>query len=126
MYEYELSMLSESRQKKVDWSDLLKSKRDKISIEHIFPQTENPDWLKAFDGKEASERKYYAATLGNLLLLSMSINASLQNDDFGTKKKAKVNEGGEKIRNGYSDGTHSEIEVAECPEWGPSQIRKEA
>ena len=124
MYEYELSLLSKSRQKKVDWSDLLKSKRDKISIEHIFPQTETPDWLKAFDGKEASERKYYAATLGNLLLLSMSINASLQNDDFGIKKKAKVNEGGEKIRNGYSDGTHSEIEVAECPEWGPSQIRE--
>ena len=124
MYEYELSLLSKSRQKKVDWSDLLKSKRDKISIEHIFPQTETPDWLKAFDGKEASVRKYYAATLGNLLLLSMSINASLQNDDFSTKKKAKVNEGGEKIRNGYSDGTHSEIEVAECPEWGPSQIRE--
>lgn len=124
LYEYELSLLSESRQKKVDWSDLLKSKRDKISIEHIFPQTETPDWVQAFCGTDANERKYYASTLGNLLLLSMSINASLQNDDFGTKKKVKINDAGLKIRNGYSDGTHSEIEVAQSHHWGPEQIRE--
>ncbi len=124
LYEYELSLLSESRQKKVDWSDLLKSERDKISIEHIFPQTETPDWLQAFDGTDANERKYYAATLGNLLLLSMSINSSLQNDNFGTKKNVKVNGAGVKIRNGYSDGTHSEIEVAQSDHWGPEQIRE--
>ncbi|HUV01671.1 MAG TPA: hypothetical protein VMW32_11970 [Bacteroidales bacterium] len=44
LYEYELSLLSESRQKKVDWSDLLRKEKDKISIEHIYPQTETEEW----------------------------------------------------------------------------------
>ena len=35
LYEYETSLLSESRQKKVEWSDLLKTEKDKISLEHI-------------------------------------------------------------------------------------------
>ena len=40
LYEYELELLSSSRQKKVDWADLLKTPKDKISIEHIYPQSE--------------------------------------------------------------------------------------
>lgn len=124
LYEYELSLLSESRQKKVDWNDLLKSERDKISIEHIFPQTETTDWLQAFEGTDSDQRKYYAATLGNLLLLSLSINSSLQNDSFDAKKKVKLNTAGEKIRNGYADGTHSEIKVSQSDEWGPEQIKE--
>ena len=39
LYEYELNLLSQSRQKKVSWEDLLKTPKDKVSIEHVFPQT---------------------------------------------------------------------------------------
>jgi hypothetical protein len=35
----------------------------------------------------------------------------LQNDCFDDKKEAKYNDRNEKIRQGYSDGSHSEIEV---------------
>lgn len=122
LYEYELSLLSGSRQKKVDWSDLLKTQKDKISTEHIYPQTETTEWVKAFEGVEPENRRYYNATLGNLLLLSAAINSSLQNDIFSEKKKAKYNTMGQKIRNGYSDGSHSEIEVSLQPDWGPQQI----
>lgn len=122
LYEYELSLLSGSRQKKVDWSDLLKTPKDNISIEHIYPQTETDEWAKAFEGVEAEKRRYYNATLGNLLLLSAAINSSLQNDSFAEKKKAKYNAMGQKIRNGYSDGSHSEIEVSQQTAWGPQQI----
>ena len=122
LYEYELSLLSKSRQKKIDWSDLLKSEKDKISIEHIYPQTETDEWVKAFTKTNLDKRKYYTATLGNLLLLSASINSSLQNDSFVDKKKAKYNVEKEKIRNGYSDGSHSEIEVSQQDVWGPEQI----
>jgi uncharacterized protein with ParB-like and HNH nuclease domain len=123
LYEYETSLLSESRQKKIDWSDLLKSEKDKISIEHIYPQTETDEWAAIFADVKKDHRKVYGATLGNLLLLSMSINASLQNDSFAEKKCVKYDTSGKKIRNGYSDGSHSEIEVSQNDLWGPDQIK---
>jgi uncharacterized protein with ParB-like and HNH nuclease domain len=124
LYEYEISLLNDSRQKKIDWSDLLKTPQDKISIEHIFPQTPNEQWKKAFEGVPEKDYPGYAGSLGNLLLLSLSINASLQNDSFEDKKKPKYNDKGVKIRNGYSDGTHSEIEVAQYPHWCPAQVKE--
>jgi len=54
----------------------------------------------------------------------MSINSSLQNDDFDDKKKPKFNDAGEKIRNGYSDGSHSEIEVAQHDKWTLAHIEQ--
>jgi uncharacterized protein with ParB-like and HNH nuclease domain len=123
LYEYELSLLEGARQKKVDWSDLLKTERDRISIEHIYPQTETDAWAEPFAAIPAEKRPYYKGTLGNLLLLSASINSSLQNDSFAAKKHPQYGADGKKLRNGYSDGSHSEIEVSANESWGPTQIR---
>ena len=124
LYEYELELLSSSRQKKVDWADLLKTPKDYISIEHIYPQSETAAWRPAFKGIRKKERKAYRNSLGNLLLLSSAINSSLQNDAFTDKKKPKYNRDGKKLRNGYADGSHSEIEVSCCEDWGPDEIRE--
>ena len=124
LYEYELSLLSESRQKKVNWEDLLKTPKDKISIEHIFPQTPSEVWKEKFSEIPAERYSYFNGSLGNLLLLSMSINSSLQNDSFKDKKNPKYNESGKKLRNGYSDGSHSEIQVSENSMWTASEIRE--
>ncbi len=104
------------------WSDLLKTEKDKISIEHIYPQTETDEWAKVFKEIDTERRRRYSATLGNLLLLSSKINSSLQNDSFSKKKEPQYNNSEKKIRNGYSDGSHSEIEVAKQEFWGPQQI----
>lgn len=123
LYEYELRLLSESRQLKVDWLDLLKTEADRISIEHIYPQTETEYWAKSFASVPVNRRRNYNASLGNLLLLSMSINASLQNDTFEEKKQVKYDSSSKrKLRNGYSDGSHSEIEVSQEALWGPEQV----
>ena len=124
LYEYELELLSSSRQKKVDWNDLLKTPRDKISIEHIYPQSETDAWKASFKSIRTEEREKYRNSLGNLLLLSSAINSSLQNDAFAEKKKPKFNRDGSKLRNGYADGSHSEIEVSRCEDWGPHEIRE--
>ncbi len=124
LYEYELGLLSSSRQKKVDWTDLLKTPKDRISIEHIYPQSEAAAWKPAFKTIPKREREAYRNSLGNLLLLSSAINSSLQNDAFAEKKKPKVKEDGIKLRNGYADGSHSEIEICSCDDWGPDEIRQ--
>ncbi len=123
LFEYELSLLSESRQQKVAWEDLLKTEKDKVSIEHIYPQTETDEWAQYFDGLTDEHKVNHSGSIGNLLLLSQSINSSLQNDGFSSKKQMKTNAEGKKIRNGYSDGSHSEIEVATYSTWGPEDIR---
>jgi uncharacterized protein with ParB-like and HNH nuclease domain len=124
LYEYELSLLEDSRQKKVDWTSLLKHEKDRISIEHIYPQTDSDDWQESFGSLSENEKVHFEGSLGNLLLLSASINSSLQNDSFSLKKKPKYDHSGNKIRNGYSDGSHSELEVAKRRKWTPNHIRQ--
>ena len=124
LYEYELGLLSSSRQKKIDWADFLKSPKDRISIEHIFPQSEPSAWKPAFKGIRKQDREAYCNSLGNLLLLSSAINSSLQNDSFAKKKTPKHSRDGGKLRNGYADGSHSEIEVSRKENWGPDEIRE--
>lgn len=108
----------------MSWDDLKKSERDMLSIEHIFPQTPTPGWEAAFSRVNADHWVNYQTALGNLLVLSHSINSSLQNDDFADKKRPKHDADGNKIRNGYADGSHSEIEVADNATWGPTEIRE--
>lgn len=124
LYEYEVNLHSQSRQQKVTWDDLLKTPKDKISIEHIFPQTPTANWISVFSDVEVNRYYYYNGSIGNLLLLSMSINSSLQNGTFDEKKSQIFCENGEKIRNGYSDGSHSEIEVSNYGEWNPKTIEE--
>jgi hypothetical protein len=123
LFEYEISLLAGSRQAKVSWDDLKKSERDMLSIEHIFPQTPKPGWEAAFNSVPPECWVNYQTALGNLLVLSHSINSSLQNDDFADKKQPKHDADGNKTRNGYADGSHSEIEVAANATWGPDEIR---
>jgi len=108
---------------KIDWKLFVKGEKDKISIEHIYPQT--PDkkcWKESFREYKKQERHYFQGTLGNLLPLSQSINSSLQNDCFVNKKNPKYNDRKDKIRQGYSDGSHSEIEVSNYPDWNADTI----
>lgn len=56
------------------------------------------------------------------MLLSSGINSELQNDAFDEKKKPKYSTDDKKLRNGYADGSHSEIEVSRCAVWGPKEI----
>lgn len=112
LYEYELKKMETSGQKKVDWELFVKNDKDKISIEHIFPQTSTDYWKNVFIDVPENLWHLYGGALGNLLLLSNSINSSLQNDSYLEKLSPKTNDKGETIRKGYADGSHSEIEVA--------------
>jgi Uncharacterized conserved protein len=123
LYEYEMEKVRSRGSQKIDWKLFVKGEKDRVSIEHIYPQTPTDKyWKTRFKDYKKSQQLYFQGTLGNLLPLSQSINSSLQNDSFPDKKSAKFNERSEKIRQGYSDGSHSEIEVSAYEEWNPEDI----
>lgn len=119
LFEYELSMAEKLGIFKVEnWSYYTKNEKDKVSIEHIYPQTANRwYWRNQFRNYNEEECKRLTGSLGNLLLLSQQVNSALQNDEFEIKK----NPNGRRER-GYSNGSHSEIEVSKYEDWNPNTI----
>ena len=112
LFEYEYSLASKHKLFKLEWGMLTSVVKDKISIEHILPQTPTKlYWKNQFRQFDAQEKRLLAASLGNLLPLSQSINSSLQNDSFDDKKSR-----------GYTNGCHSEIEVSKEDVWNAEKI----
>lgn len=124
LYEYELHLMKSRGTPKIHWHLFTKSEKDKSSIEHIFPQTPSVSyWKKRFNKYSADEKLWLSNSLGNLLPLSLSINSSLQNDSFDDKKKIKTDNKGNTTRNGYDNGSYSEIEVSKVAEWTGEEIK---
>lgn len=124
LFEYEEELKRMRNQPRILWKNFITSEKDKVSIEHIYPQTPtDQSWVDAFADHSEEERNYLTGALGNLLPLSSSINSSLQNDPFEEKKNTKeVN--GVIVRNGYENGSYAEQEVAAQDEWTASQIKE--
>ncbi len=118
MYEYEYSLAKKNNIDKLSWEMFTKVEKDKVSIEHILPQTPTKYyWRNQFRQFNEEEIEALAGALGNLLPLSQSVNSSLQNDSFEDKKTSKT--GG---RRGYENGSHSEIEVSKEKNWTAKKI----
>lgn len=118
LYEYEYQLAKKNNLDKVSWEMFTKAEKDKVSIEHILPQTPSKYyWRNQFRQFSSEEIELLSGALGNLLPLSQSINSALQNDSFEDKKSSK--NGG---RRGYQNGSHSEIEVAQELEWTADHI----
>ena len=112
LYEYDYSLVAKHKIEKLQWAVLSKVVKDKITVEHILPQTPTKlYWRNNFRQFKPEEIRTLSASLGNLLPLAQSINSSLQNDDFNEKK-----------RRGYLDGCHSEVEVAKKEKWTAEEI----
>lgn len=118
LYEYEYALAEKlNASKKISWEMFSKTEKDKVSIEHILPQTPTKRyWQNMFRQYSAEEKKILSGALGNLLPLSQSVNSSLQNDSFDEKKHMTNG------RRGYENGSHSEIEVSKLPDWDANQI----
>jgi len=120
-YEYESSLAEKNNIDRLcSWAMFTKSEKDKVSIEHILPQTPTKYyWRNQFRRFSQEEIKTLSGALGNLLPLSQSMNSALQNDSFDDKKHSKVNG-----RRGYENGSHSEIEVSKLSDWTADEIYK--
>ena len=112
LYEYEYSLATKYRLEKLSWALLTKVVKDRITVEHILPQTPTKlYWRNNFRQFTDYEIKLLSSSLGNMLPLSQSINSSLQNDSFDDKKAR-----------GYVNGCHCEIEISKEPTWTADNI----
>jgi len=109
LFEYEQSLQGKNKAPKVTWEHVANG-----SIEHVYPQT--PDdlyWQKRFpfDGRQERKKNMWQNSLGNLLLLSRNVNASVSNKAYSKKVIA------------YKHGSFSENEVAALyKHWTPKAI----
>jgi len=124
LYEHELELMAARGVKRLDWASFIRPEKDRLSIEHIFPQSPtDPYWTERFGHFDASQQERLSHSLGNLLPLSLSINISLQNDSFPEKKSVKKSaDGNVVLRNGYSNGSCSERLVNEEENWDAEAI----
>lgn len=117
-YEYELHLAQKNNLDKVSWEMFTRTEKDKVSIEHILPQTPTKYyWCNQFRQFDKEEIELLSCALGNLLPLSQSINSALQNDSFEDKKTSKSSG-----RRGYQNDSHSEIEVSKETDWSADRI----
>lgn len=123
LFEYEEEQKKYRNQPKISWKHFVKSEKDKVSIEHILPQTPTEAcWQNVLLNIPEDKLKYIQGSLGNLLALSSSINSTLQNDCFNDKKNTKLDNQNHVIRNGYANGSYSEQEVAREENWTTQEI----
>lgn len=121
LYEYNAELAKSCHgQGEPSWDSFKQGEKDLISIEHIFPHKAEGYWAEQFKNVPQDKWYIYQGSLGNLLLLSQKINASLQNDDFNTKKMGNTN--GD--RTGYEKGSAAEITVSQYEDWNPDAIEK--
>jgi Protein of unknown function DUF262/Protein of unknown function (DUF1524) len=102
------------------WHDFIASKKDYVTVEHIYPQSATSgvsaaDWA-TFKAKPKKEREILLHSLGNLLALSQSRNSKFSNRAFSKKKQDE-----DGIR-GYFNGSYSEIKVAQFSDWTPECV----
>ena len=118
LYEYETSLAQKNNIDRIgSWEMFTKTEKDKVSIEHILPQTPSKYyWQNQYRQFTDEEVEMLAGALGNLIPLSQSVNSSLQNDSFYDKKTTKAG------RCGYENGCHSEIEVVKYNDWTAENI----
>lgn len=120
LYEHEQWLKEKGKQAtaKLTWDNLKTTKKDHVTVEHIFPQTPNNEyWVSRYGQLSNEEQRFLTHSLGNLLPLSRAKNSSLQNDSF----PEKVNNG---QGVGFYNGSVSENEIAQEAEWLPEQIVK--
>lgn len=112
LYEYEYSLATKYRLEKLSWALLTKVVKDRVTVEHILPQTPSKlYWRNNFRQFSDAEIKTLSSSLGNMLPLSQSINSSLQNDSFDDKKAR-----------GYVNGCHCEVEISKEETWDADHI----
>lgn len=96
---------------------------NKYSLEHMMPKKWRNSWLFSGDDSAAEKRDKKLLTLGNLTIITQSLNASIRDADWQTKKIGRGDKGGLKK---YADGLETLSEYLEFDSWDEDSIQSRA
>jgi len=93
------------------------------SLEHLMPKKWENNWGKISNKELRDIRNRKLLTLGNLAIIPQSLNASIRDSNWKTKKKGKLDKPGLIY---YSAGIETLAPYLELEEWNESEIEKRA
>lgn len=96
---------------------------NKYSLEHLMPKKWENNWGKLSNKAGRDYRNHKLFTLGNLAIITQSLNASIRDSDWKTKKKGKSNKEGLVH---YSAGIETLAPYLALEVWDESEIEKRA
>jgi len=95
----------------------------RYSLEHLMPKKWENNWGRIDDKGKRDYRNKKLNTLGNLAIITQSLNASIRDSDWITKKTGKPRKEG--LRH-YSAGLETLSQFLELEEWNEIEIEKRA
>ncbi len=93
------------------------------SLEHLMPKKWENNWDKLNTEEEKYNRKKKLLTLGNLAIITASLNSSIRDADWKTKLNGKGNRGGLRM---FASGIETMEGFLEQPEWNEVLINERA
>ena len=96
---------------------------NKYSLEHMMPKKWRNSWQFSGDNIAAEARDKKLLTLGNLTIITQSLNSSIRDADWQTKKFGKGDKGGLKK---YADGIETLSEYLDLDSWNEGSIKDRA
>ncbi len=96
---------------------------DKYSLEHMMPKKWRNNWKVDDEGFNADRRDFMLLTLGNLTIIQQSLNASIRDANWATKKVGIGSRGG-LIK--YAEGIETLSDYLNLDEWNEDRINERA
>lgn len=95
----------------------------KYTLEHLMPKKWENNWGKINDKEKRDFRNRKLLTLGNLAIITQSLNSSIRDANWKTKKKGKDKRGGLAL---YSSGIKTLVPFLSLENWNEEEIQKRA
>ncbi len=95
----------------------------KYSLEHLMPKKWENKWNSVSTKEDKENRNFKLKTLGNLAIITQSLNASIRDSNWPTKKSGSGSKEGLKH---YSGGIETLSPYLELSEWNETEIDKRA
>lgn len=96
---------------------------NKYSLEHLMPKKWRNNWKFSGSEAEADLRDGILLTLGNLTIITQSLNASIRDADWATKRAGQGDKGG-LLK--YADGIETLSKCLSMDEWNEDTIAERA
>ena len=95
----------------------------KYSLEHLMPKKWENNWNAVQTKEEKDYRNFKLKTLGNLAIITQSLNTSIRDSDWSTKKNGRGQKEG---LNHFSGGIETLAPYLTLEDWNENEIVKRA